>query len=160
MNRPSLPALTQPDVIIRHPRERRRKCTLSPLRHLPELTFINASPSLRFDASGFILLAPDAPPLSPRDPPLPLLLLDSTWQLLPSLNANLIGCPLPRSLPANIRTAYPRISKITTDPATGLASVEALFAARFLLNRPCLHLLRHYHWRLTFLAQFFSRWPA
>lgn len=142
------------DVIIRHPRERTSKCSLQPLRQRPDLLFLKARPGLVFDATGFILLTLDAPVLSPDDAGLPLLLLDSTWRLLPALRACLSGTPLPRSLPASLSTAYPRVSKIATDPVRGLASVEALFAARLLQGRPTDGLLDHYHWREPFLAQF------
>lgn len=142
------------DVIIRHPKERKSKCSLQPLRDRADLHFLVASPALTFDATGFILLDVDAPPLGHADASLPLLILDSTWRLLPRLRACLTGNPMPRSLPGHLRTAYPRHSKITADPAAGLASVEALFAARILQGRPTDGLLDHYHWRESFLAQF------
>ena len=34
-----------------------------------------------------------------------------------------------RSLPAEVETAYPRRSKVFEDPAGGLATIEAIFAA-------------------------------
>lgn len=142
------------DVIIRHPRERLSKCSLEPLRGRPDLLFHTATEGFRFDATGYILLRVDAPELSPRDAALPLLLLDSTWRLLPRLEAALTGQPVPRSLPAAVRTAYPRVSKISLDPIRGLASVEALFLARKLQHRDTTGLLDHYHWRDPFLAQF------
>jgi pre-rRNA-processing protein TSR3 len=51
----------------------------------------------------------------------------------------------PRSL-HGWRTAYPRVSKLGTDPDNGLASIEALFVAYHLLGRPTDGLLEHYHW--------------
>jgi pre-rRNA-processing protein TSR3 len=56
----------------------------------------------------------------------------------------------PRSL-HGFRTAYPRVSKQGTDPAHGLASVEALFAAYHILGRPTVGLLDHYRWKEEFL---------
>jgi pre-rRNA-processing protein TSR3 len=143
-----------PDVVIRHPRERLSKCSLEPLRGRPDITFLTARPDFRFDATGYILLRIDAPVLSTADAHLPLLLLDSTWRLLPKLEARLYGDPVPRSLPPTLRTAYPRVSKTTPDPARGLASVEALYAARLLQGRPVEGLLDAYRWRDAFLAQF------
>ena len=142
------------DVIIRHPRERKSKCSLEPLRGRPDLRFCTAHRGFRFDATGYILLALGAPVLSAEDAAFPLLLLDSTWRLLPALESALEGQPLRRSLPASLVTAYPRVSKISPDPARGLASVEALYAARRLQQRPVNGLLDHYHWRAPFLAQF------
>ena len=143
------------DVIIRHPKERLSKCSLEPLRGRPDLRFIKACPDLLFDASGFILLDLDAPVLSINDGRFPLLLLDSTWRLLPALMACVSGQPLRRSLPHHLKTAYPRTSKLSPDPLRGLASVEALFAARYLQGRSTKGLLDHYHWRQPFLDSFF-----
>jgi pre-rRNA-processing protein TSR3 len=142
------------DVIIRHPKERKSKCSLEPLRDRPDLRFLTSGPGFTFDATGLILLALDAPVLSSRDAHRPLLLLDSTWRLLPSLMSIVQGEPVRRSLPTTLRTAYPRVSKIHADPACGLASVEALYAARWLQGRPVAGLLDDYHWRDTFLRQF------
>lgn len=142
------------DVIIRHPKERKSKCSLEPLRHRNDLLFLTARPGFTFDATGMILLALDAPVLSPDDHPRPLLLLDSTWRLLPRLQACISGEPVLRSLPQSLKTAYPRISKTHPDPARGLASVEALYSARLLQGRPLSGLLDGYRWRDAFLAQF------
>jgi len=81
----------------------------------------------------------------------PFLLLDSTWRLLPQLEACLTGIPLRRRLPDGVRTAYPRVSKIAEDPTGGLASVEALYLARRLLGDDDPGLLVDYHWRDAFL---------
>jgi pre-rRNA-processing protein TSR3 len=145
---------TLQDVIIRHPKERKSKCSLQPLRHRHDLRFFTARPGFTFDATGMVLLAVDAPVLSPADSHLPLLLLDSTWRLLPQLMTAVYGGPLRRSLPVTLQTAYPRISKTHPDPERGLASIEALYAARFLQGRPVAGLLDSYHWRDAFLAQF------
>jgi pre-rRNA-processing protein TSR3 len=56
----------------------------------------------------------------------------------------------PRSL-HGYQTAYPRASKLGTDPANGLASVEALFLAYHILGRPTAGLLDHFRWRAEFL---------
>jgi pre-rRNA-processing protein TSR3 len=56
----------------------------------------------------------------------------------------------PRSL-QGWRTAYPRTSKLGTDPDNGLASVEALYLAYHILGRPTEGLLDHYLWAEAFL---------
>lgn len=142
------------DVVIRHPRERKAKCSLQPLVGRPDLRFETAHQGFHFDATGYILLRIDAPVLSREDGQLPILLLDSTWRLLPQVEACVTGSPVPRSLPVSLITAYPRTSKTRPDPARGLASVEALYAARLLQGRPVEGLLDQYHWRDRFLAQF------
>ena len=142
------------DVVIRHPKERKSKCSLQPLVGRPDIRFLTAREGFVFDATGHILLALDAPVLSTEDAALPLLLLDSTWRLLPSLLRCLSGQPLRRALPPGLKTAYPRTSKLSPDPARGLASVEAFYAARRLQGRTLDGLLDHYRWKAPFLAQF------
>ena len=140
-----------PVIIIRHPKERLSKCTLEPLRGRPDLKFYQAKTGFTFNAEGYILLALDAPPLRPADSGHPLLLLDSTWRRLPQLEACLEGGPLRRSLPAEIETAYPRVSKIFADPEGGLASVEALYVAKKILGDDDPAVLNDYSWKENFL---------
>lgn len=136
--------------VIRHPKERRRKCSLTPLEGRADIRFYRARPEWTFDITGFTVLALGAPELSVKDAGRPLLLLDSTWRLLPQLEACLIGDGVRRTLPA-VRSAYPRVSKIAEDPAGGLASVEALFLAKLLLGERDDTLLANYYWRSEFL---------
>ena len=138
-------------VVIRHRKERISKCSLRPLHGRPEITFLRAVPGFTFDATGYTLLAVDAPPLSPADAGRPLLVLDSTWRYLPQIEACLRGAPVRRSIPAGVRTAYPRASRTHPDPASGLASVEALDLARRILGDADEGLLLGYHWRVPFL---------
>lgn len=140
-------------TLIRHPKERLSKCTLQPLVGRSNLTFLKASKGLIFDATGYTLLAVEAPPLSSADAGRPLLILDSTWALLKDLQGCLSGEPIKRSL-VGVKTAYPRKSKVKADPLGGLASVEALYAALRLLGEDDPTLLDHYHWKAAFLAQF------
>jgi len=140
-----------PTTVIRHPKEKIRKCSLRFLHERPEMTFLRGNPGFVFDASGFTLLAVDAEPLSTKDNERPLLLLDSTWRWLPQLLACVSGEPIRRSIPGNVRTAYPRISKVFEDPEAGLASIEALYLARKLLGDDDPTLLDGYHWKDQFL---------
>ncbi len=142
------------DLVLRHPRERKSKCSLEPLRGRGDLRFLSYRPDQPVSADGYVLLEVDAPVLGPGDAAFPLLLLDSTWRLLPKLRRVLAGSPRPRSLPAECRTAYPRHSKLAPDPPGGLASVEALFLARRLQGRTTTGLLDEYPWRDIFLRQF------
>jgi len=57
-----------------------------------------------------------------------------------------------RSLPSYLRTAYPRRQTGCPNPNTGLASVEALYAAFLILGRPTTTILDHYYWKNTFLS--------
>ena len=38
------------DIVIRHPRERKSKCSLEPLRHRDDIRFLVFRPDLSFDA--------------------------------------------------------------------------------------------------------------
>ncbi|MCB9877559.1 MAG: hypothetical protein H6835_08165 [Planctomycetes bacterium] len=140
-----------PTTVIRHPKERIAKCSLRFLHERPEMTFLRAKPTLQFDATGFVLLAVDAAPLSLADQGRPLLLLDSTWRWLPQVAACVTGEPVRRSIPGDLVTAYPRVSKVFDDPTGGLASIEALYVARKLLGDDDPSLLDGYHWRDEFL---------
>jgi pre-rRNA-processing protein TSR3 len=140
-------------TVIRHPKERISKCSLRHLHERPGFTFLRAGAGFAFDASGFTLLAVDAPVLTPADAGRPLLLLDSTWRYLPRLLACLRGSPAARSVPAGVVTAYPRTSRLFEDPAHGLASVEALYVAKRLLGEDDPTLLDGYHWKEAFLGQ-------
>lgn len=139
-------------VIIRHPKERLSKCSLEPLRGRKNITFHKATKHFSFNADQHLLLAVDAPPLTAEDAGKPILLLDSTWRLLPQLENCLTGEPIRRSFPVQIPTAFPRVSKIAEDPSNGLASVEALFLATHFLGQADPSLLDDYHWKDQFLA--------
>lgn len=148
-----------PTTVIRHAKERIAKCSLRFLHERPEMTFLRAKPGFSFDATGFTLLAVDAPPLSVADAQRPLLLLDSTWRWLPQLLACVRGAPVPRSIPGGVHTAYPRVSKVFDDPQAGLASIEALYLARRLLGDDDVALLDGYHWKDQFLAEVSVKLP-
>ncbi|MEZ5990314.1 MAG: hypothetical protein R3F30_14580 [Planctomycetota bacterium] len=139
-------------LLWRHHKERRSKCSLEPLVGRPGLEFRTWRPGTAIDGEGALLLEVDAPVLSLADRDLPLLVLDSTWRLLPAMRASVTGVPVCRSLPADLATAYPRRSKLEPDPDAGLASVEALYAALRILGRRDDDLLAAYHWRDAFLA--------
>ena len=138
-------------VVIRHPRERVSKCSLRHLHDRPEIDLHKAVKGFRFDASNHLELAVDAPPLTVEDRSHPILILDSTWRLLPELEACLEGTTRRRSLPL-VATAYPRVSRVFDDPPGGLASVEALYLALKILGTDDPSLLDGYHWKETFLS--------
>jgi pre-rRNA-processing protein TSR3 len=76
-------------------------------------------------------------------------LLDGSWRAADKMVARFEAVP-PRSL-HGWQTAYPRVSKLGTDPDNGLASIEALYLAYHILGRPTAGLLDHYHWAREFL---------
>jgi pre-rRNA-processing protein TSR3 len=140
------------DVLIVHDaREPAKKCSLTPLRGMAGLRFVPMGGGRRVDAGHRIWLHPDGDELGPVDRGLGLLIVDCTWRRLPKLTARLDGDLVKRRLPRLV-TAYPRRSKLVPDPAGGLASVEALYAAVALLAEPRPELLAPYRWGIAFLA--------
>jgi pre-rRNA-processing protein TSR3 len=148
MNR-SLPTSNPATVIVRHPKENPRKCTVLPLRHRPDILLLKYPVVHAPDLTGYVRLAADGPELSAADAACGLLLLDGSWRWAGVMNRDFAQAP-PRSLHGYL-TAYPRVSKQGTDPDNGLASVEALFIAYRLLGRPTDGLLTHYRWAEEFL---------
>jgi len=138
-----------PTIIVRHSRENPRKCSVLPLRGRADLTFLPYPVRQRPPLDGYVRLAADGPPLTAADAGLGLLLLDGSWRWAAAMTRDFADVP-PRSL-HGWRTAYPRTSKLGTDPDNGLASVEALFIAYHLTGRPTGGLLDHYRWAGEFL---------
>ena len=60
---------------------------------------------------------------------------------------------IPRSLPSNIVTAYPRKQDDCSDPDRGLASVEALYAAYYMMGYSTAGILDDYYWGKAFLEK-------
>ena len=137
-------------LIVVHPRERRSKCTILPLRGRPGLRFTRST-SLHATGplDGYVRLDVDAPPLTAADADRGLLVLDGTWRWVEDLAAP-FGAMEARSI-RSVRTAYPRGVSNGSGPDGGLATVEALYAAHRVLGRPTEGLLDHYHWAEQFL---------
>ena len=138
-------------LILRDPRESKRKCSLTPLQGLPGVRFVAYDRERRLAAGARLLLHKDGAELSPADRGHDLLLIDCAWRRVPELLATVDGALVHRRLPPLV-TAYPRQSKLFVDPSEGLASVEALYAACALLGEPRPELLRGYRFAPAFLA--------
>jgi pre-rRNA-processing protein TSR3 len=136
--------------ILRDPRESAKKCSLTPLRGLPGIHFVEYAPERRVEASGRVLLHTDGELIGPADAERGLLLIDCSWRRVESLLRVVDGAPVRRRLPP-LQTAYPRRSTTYEDPGEGLASVEALYAALALMGRARPELLAAYRWRDEFL---------
>lgn len=139
-------------LILRDSRESTRRCSLTPLRGMRGIRFQSYHPDLVLDASGRILLHPEGELLVPEDAGHGLLLIDCSWRRLPSLLRTVRGDPPLRRLPP-LATAYPRRSQTFEDPARGLASIEALYAALAILGERRSELLDGYRWRDEFLER-------
>jgi len=138
-----------PTVIVRHTHENPRKCSVLPLKGRPDILFLTHPVKDRPPLDDYVRLAAEGPPLSPADADKGVLLLDGSWRWAAAMTRDFLDVP-PRSL-SGWRTAYPRVSKLGTDPDNGLASIEALYLAYYLLGRSTVGLLDHYHWADAFL---------
>jgi pre-rRNA-processing protein TSR3 len=141
--------LFPPTVIVRHDHESPRKCTILPLRGRADVVLLHYPVRQRPPLEGYVRLAAEGPPLTAADAARGLLLLDGSWRWAAAMTQAFEDVE-PRSL-SGWRTAYPRVSKLGTDPDNGLASIEALFLAYHLLGRDTAGLLDHYRWAADFL---------
>jgi pre-rRNA-processing protein TSR3 len=138
-----------PTVIVRSPNENPKKCSVLPLKGRPGILFYNYPPKEIPPLANYIRLAAEGEELTARDADKGILLIDASWRWAGIMNRMFLDIP-PRSF-HEYRTAYPRRSKRGTDPDNGLASVEALYVAYHILNRPTEGLLDHYPWADEFL---------
>lgn len=147
--------LFPPTLILRHRRENVRKCSLRGLETRSDCHFWTYPKQALPDLSNYLLLSFEGPPLSPDDASQGIFLIDGTWRHAETMYRSL---PQPhlfehRSLPPVFQTAYPRRQEDCADPTRGLASVEALFIAYFLLGRETEGLLDGYYWKEGFLEK-------
>jgi pre-rRNA-processing protein TSR3 len=137
-------------LIVRDPRESVRKCSLTPLRGHPGIRFHTYREDRIVEAGARVLLHPEGEELGPSDLHAPLLLVDCSWRRVPTLLRTVRGELRPRRLPL-LETAYPRRSKTFEDPDSGLASIEALYAALALTGHAAPSLLERYLFAARFL---------
>ena len=147
-------------LVLRDPRESRRKCSLTPLVGLAGIRFVDYDPERVVEAGGRVLLHVEGEEIGAGDRGRGLLLIDCAWRRVPKLLRTVEGAVLRRRLP-HLASAYPRRSRTFEDPDQGLASVEALYAASVLLGEARPELLAGYRWREQFLAANPAlRWPS
>src|SRR5438105_8243429 len=135
--------------IIRHRRENLKKCSLRGLEN--EFVFFKYPSEELPDVTGVIVLGMGGEVLTPEDGAKNMILIDGTWKLAKKIETQLKGNFIPRTLPAQIQTAYPRRQTDCPDPHSGLASIEALYIAHHILGRPKDTLLDRYFWKDLFL---------
>lgn len=136
--------MAPPTIIVVHPREKRSKCTVEPLRGREEFEFWTFPDRKRKKLDGYVRLGIGGEMLSEADAESGLLVLDGTWKLAEKMEPFFRDVPV-RSLPP-WRTAYPRTSKLFADPSAGLATIEAIYAAHTILGRDTSSLLDSYYW--------------
>lgn len=138
-------------IIVVHPKERRSKCSVEPLRGDPRFEFRKYPLDNTSDLDDCVRLGMDGPPLSRADAARRLLILDGTWRYADTMERDFSSIPV-RSLP-RVVTAYPRVSRTYNDPDGGLATIEAVYVAFRLLGRDVTGLLDRYRWAEEFLAR-------
>ena len=141
---------SSPTIIVVHPRERRSKCSVEPLRGRTDFVFWQFPQRGTESLDGYVRLGLGGEQLTPDNAGAGLLLLDGTWKYAERMEADYAELPV-RSL-GPWQTAYPRRSKLFEDPQAGLATIEALYAAYAQMGRDTTGLLDVYHWRDPFLA--------
>ena len=138
-----------PTIIVVHPKERRSKCSVEPLRGRDDFEFVKFPDPVTIPLDGYVRLGIGGEVLSDADAAAGLFVLDGTWKLAEKMEPTYSHLPV-RSLPP-VKTAYPRTSKIFDDPSGGLATVEAVYAALRIMGRSVDGLLDDYHWKSEFL---------
>src|SRR5689334_21728531 len=136
-----------PTFILRHRKENLKKCSLRGLESRSDIRFFTYPKDVLPDLSQHILLTLDASPLTQGDHAYGLFLIDGTWTHAEKMYSQL---PQPhrfhkRSIPQCYHTAYPRRQEDCSDPARGLASIEALYIAYHILGRNTEGLLDSYY---------------
>ena len=144
-----------PTVIVVHPKERRSKCSVEPLRGRDDFAFFTFPEQVTLPLDGYVRLGLGGPELSEEDSASGLLVLDGTWKLAARMEPAYQSIPV-RTLPP-LKTAYPRTSKVFNDPDGGLATIEAVYGALKIMRRPLDGLLDEYHWKSEFLN---NNWPS
>ena len=141
--------MTLPTIIVVHPKEKRSKCSVEPLRGRDGFAFWKYPRVGEEPLDRYVRLGLGGPELSVDDADRGLLVLDGTWRLAGKMEEEFLNVPV-RTLPA-WETAYPRTSKLFDDPLGGLATIEAIFAAYSILRRDVSGLLDEYHWGEEFV---------
>ena len=146
-----LDGMSPPTILVVHPKERRSKCSVEPLRGRDGFVFWKYPRRGEESLGGYVRLGLGGPQLTAADAERGLLILDGTWRYAATMERDYADVPV-RSLAA-WQTAYPRTSKLFEDPAAGLATIEALVAAYVQMGRPIEGLLDEYQWQSEFLEE-------
>src|SRR5437870_5706380 len=67
-------------IIVRHPKENPRKCSVMPLKGRADIVFVNYPARTLPALEGYVRLAAEGPELSAADAACGVLLLDGSWR--------------------------------------------------------------------------------
>lgn len=136
--------------IVVHTSENKKKCTVESLRGKDGFRFYPFPLKQEVDFSNCYRLGIGGKHISMSDASMDLVVLDGTWRYAKVMETAFPELPV-RSL-SGWQTAYPRTSKLYEDPETGLATIEAIFAAFIVTGKRTDGLLDHFHWKEKFLC--------
>ena len=139
-------------IVMIHRKENLKKCSVWPLHPRADFRFHFFPydiPSL--DPAKVVRLGMGGRLLSKADCEKDLLVLDATWRLAARMEEPFVDIPV-RSVPP-LETAYPRVARDATDPSGGLATIEAIYFAHYILGWELEGILSHYRWREDFLQR-------
>lgn len=139
-------------LLIRHRKENRKKCSLTPLEKNKNFTFLTYPLKDTVDTQGYLTLSLEGPELSYADRDYGLVILDGLWRYIPKMSNNIPSMET-RTLPKEFRTAYPRRQDDCVDPMRGLASIEALYIAYTILGKETEGMLDQYYFKDAFLEK-------
>lgn len=142
-------------ILIRHRKENKKKCSLEPIKGRRDCLFLSYPNTKLPDIKNYVLLGFEGKTLSKEDQAKGIILLDGTWAKASIMEKELFkGFKIERrTLPSHFKTAYPRKQTGCDLPEQGLASIEALYIAYYLLERDTSNLLDHYYWKEQFLKK-------
>jgi len=143
--------MTPTTIMVVHRAEKRSKCSVEPLRKTGGFIFWRYPKRGTESLEGYVRLGLGGPQLSIEDRDRGLLLLDGSWRWAAKMEKAYTDIPV-RSL-GPWQTAYPRQSRVFADPAEGLATIEALYAALCQMGRRADDLFVSYHWGSLFLER-------
>ena len=140
------------NIILRHKKENFKKCSLKGLENRDDFIFYKYPRERLPDLSNYILLTLEAPELTINDKVFGICVIDATWRYEKKMYSWLTSqiSIQKRSLPSYYKTAYPRYQTDCCDPERGLASIEAIFLAYLIMEKPIENLLDNYYWKEKF----------
>src|SRR3984893_2555433 len=84
-------------IIVRHPKENPRKCSVMPLKGRADVLFLGYPVARMPELDGYVRLAAEGPELSAIDCDAGILLLDGSWRWADAMTADFAHVP-PRAL--------------------------------------------------------------
>jgi ribosome biogenesis protein Tsr3 len=140
-------------IIILHSHEDRKKCSLSPIRDLPQFTYF---PDTKFTLpEKALILHPDGPPLDHNDRDRDLVLIDATWKYHQRImNREPVLATFEQRSIEGFTTVFPRKDRAgKSHPTNYLASIEVIIATGLILQRSeYTDVIKYYHFGEEFLS--------